>query len=68
MVDELDDSECSQCPVNSVAEVAGAALCECEEGFFRNDDGSEGIDSDCTGMLNKVGRVFPYTEMGIAVT
>ena len=60
----LNDSTCTQCPTNTVIDVQGAASCDCLEGFFRNDDGSEGIDSRCTGRL-KLDRVFPCMQLVI---
>ena len=42
-----DNSECLNCPLNSVSSVHGASVCMCMNGFYRTP--SEAPDHQCTG-------------------
>ena len=41
-------NECNPCPMNTVRDVAGAIICECLPGYFRDFGGPE---VDCTCKL-----------------
>ena len=50
MTDDHNLQMCLSCPMNSVTVAIGAAVCECVDGYFRDDQTNEGPDIDCTRM------------------
>ena len=51
MTDNHDLERCLPCPLNSMTDVTGAAVCECVDGYFRKEP-EEGPEFDCTCMLD----------------
>ena len=48
MTDDHNLQMCLSCPMNTVTVAIGAAVCECVDGYFRDDQTNE--DIDCTRM------------------
>ena len=50
MTDDHDLKMCRPCPMNTVTDVIGAEMCECLDGYFRDEQINEGPDVTCTCM------------------
>ncbi len=55
---------CLPCPLNTVMDMEGAAICSCLDGYFRDEQTNEGPEVNCTRELNslvsilKLGREY----------